>query len=128
MTVSFLFILSLIFITDLMDTIGQLALKASINAVGMDVNSIQKALRLIIRLMRFPRVWFGFLLSGMSLLVWLFVLSKAELGFAFSLDSMRYILIAIASAIFLKEKITAGRWMGIFCVVAGIFLVALGKH
>jgi drug/metabolite transporter (DMT)-like permease len=36
---------------------------------------------------------------------------------------MRYILIALASAIFLKEKIGWLRWLGISCVVLGIILV-----
>jgi len=120
------FILGLIFITDLIDTAGQLIIKASINKIDFHIDSIPKAFRLILQLIRIPRVWLAFLLSFLSLFVWLFVLSRAELGFAFSLDSMRYILIVIASAVLLKEKITLSRWLGIVCVVLGIILVASG--
>ncbi len=124
----FFFILSLIFLTDLIDTLGQLILKGSINKADLHINSVARAFKLVAQLLRVPWVWIGFLLSGLSLVVWLFVLSRAELGFAFSLDSMRYVLIAIASAIFLKEKITPGRWLGVFSVVLGIILVASGRH
>jgi len=75
---------------------------------------------------KIPRVWLGFCLSGISLFFWLIVLSKTDLSLAFSLDSMRYILIALASVIFLKEKVGIGRWLGIASVVFGIILVALG--
>jgi uncharacterized membrane protein len=59
-------------------------------------------------------------------LIWLFVLSKTELNLAFSLDSMRYIMITVASVIYLKEKAGLFRWLGIMCVVLGISLVAMG--
>jgi drug/metabolite transporter (DMT)-like permease len=124
----FLFILSLIFFTDLIDTVGQLILKASINRMDFHINTVARAFKLVAQLLKIPRVWMGFSLSGLSLVVWLFVLTRTELGFAFSLDSMRYILIALASAIFLKEKITPGRWLGIFSVVLGIILVASGHR
>ena len=58
--------------------------------------------------------------------MWLFVLTKADLNFAFSIDSMRYILIALASVLVLKEKISIIRWLGIFTVICGITLVAIG--
>jgi uncharacterized membrane protein len=119
-------IIGLIALTDICDTISQLILKSSINSLDWHINSIKKALLLILQLLKIPRVWFGFCLSGISLVFWLIALTKADLSLAFSIDSMRYILIALASAIFLKEKVSRGRWLGIMCVVFGIILVALG--
>jgi len=121
-----LLIIGLIAITDICDTVGQLILKSSINVLNWHVNSIMKALRLIVELLKIPRVWFGFCLSGISLVFWLVALTKADLNLAFSLDSMRYILISLASVIFLKEKVGKRRWAGIMFVVFGIILVALG--
>ncbi|MFA5096239.1 MAG: EamA family transporter [Candidatus Omnitrophota bacterium] len=120
-----LFIIGLIALTDLSDTISQLILKSSINALDWHIHSLQKALRLVWQLLQSARIWLGFLLSGFSLLIWLFVLSRTDLNLAFSLDSMRYIMIAFASVVFLKEKVGPARWMGIFCVVAGILMVAV---
>ncbi|MFH0856071.1 MAG: EamA family transporter [Candidatus Omnitrophota bacterium] len=119
-------VIGLIAITDLCDTISQLILKSSINSLNWHVNSIMKALRLTGKLLRLPRVWLGFVLSGFSLVFWLIVLTKADLNLAFSLDSMRYVLIAAASVIFLREKVGKWRWAGIMFVVFGIILVALG--
>jgi len=120
-----LLIIGLIALTDIFDTVSQLILKSSINSLDWHINSVKKALHLIVQLLKLPRVWFGFILSGVSLAFWLLVLTKADLNLAFSLDSMRYIMIALASVIFLKEKVGRARWLGIICVVFGIILVTL---
>jgi uncharacterized membrane protein len=52
------------------------------------------------------------------------VLTKAELNFAFSVDSMHYVLIAIASRLVLKERVSSGRWIGIILIMFGIMLVS----
>lgn len=120
------FIIGLIALTDVCDTVGQLILKSSINSINFHIDSVKKALYLIVQLIKIPRIWLGFILSGVSLVFWLFVLSKTDLNLAFSLDSMRYILISVSSVIFLKEKVGNWRWTGIMFVVFGIILVALG--
>ncbi len=81
----------------------------------------------MIKLILIPWVWVGFIFSTISLFVWLFVLSKTELSFAFSVDSMHYILIAFASRSILKERVGFTRWMGTILIVAGIILVTLSK-
>ena len=120
------FIIFLIFLTDICDTISQLLLKSAINSLDLHINTVRKVIRLMIRLVLNPRVLVGLVFSALSLFIWLFVLTKSDLNFAFSMDSMRYILIALASVFVLKEKISIVRWLGIFAVVCGIVIVAIG--
>jgi len=120
------FIIFLIFLTDVCDTVSQLLLKSAINSFDLHINTARKVIKLMLRLVTTPRVLAGFVFSALSLLIWLFVLTKSDLNFAFSMDSMRYILIAIASVFVLKEKISVIRWLGIFAVVCGILIVAIG--
>lgn len=119
-------IIFLIFLTDIFDTASQLLLKSSINSFDLHINTVKKVIHLVIQLIKTPRIWIGFIFSVISLLIWLFVLTKSDLNFAFSMDSMRYILIALASVLILKEKINIVRWLGIFAVICGIMLVAIG--
>lgn len=123
MKANVLFIILLVFLTSLFDTINQLLLKTSINSLESNVNGIKKAFIFIIKLLSMPRVWLGFLFCCASLVVWLLALSKADLNFAFSADSMHYILIALASRIFLKEKVGFNRWVGTSLIVIGIILL-----
>lgn len=87
--------------------------------------SIKKIFRFIIKLIVIPRIWIGFCFTVLSLCIWLFVLSKADLSFAFSADSMHYILIALVSKFILKEKVGSKRWLGTFLIITGIVLVSM---
>lgn len=126
MKLGIFYIIGLVLLTDICDTISQLFLKSSINSIDLHINTFKKALELVIRLAKIPVVWLGFVFSGISLCIWLFVLTRADLNFAYSVDSMRYILITLASMAILKEKIGTIRWFGIIAVVSGIMLVVLG--
>jgi len=122
---SVIFVIFLIFVTDICDTVSQLLLKSSINSLDFHVGSIKKVIKLIVQLIKIPRVLVGFVFSAISLLMWLFVLTKADLNFAFSIDSMTYIFIAFASRHVLKEKVGFKRWSGTIFIIIGIILVSL---
>lgn len=119
------FILFLIALTSLCDTINQLFLKSAINSLVSPRGNVKSVLKFIVRLLKIPRVWVSFLFSAISLCIWLVVLSQADLSFAFSADSMHYIFIALAARFILKEKVCLKRWIGIILIVVGIMMVSL---
>ena len=121
-----LVVLSLIALTSLCDTINQLFLKSAVDSLSFPpAFNIIKIFKFIFRLLIKPRLWLGFIFSVISLCIWLVVLSKAELSFAFSADSMHYIFIALASWLILKEKFNSLRWLGTGLIVIGIVAVSL---
>ena len=121
-----LLVLSLIALTSLCDTISQLFLKSTIDSLNFTAtHNIIKIFKFIFKLISKPRLWVGFSFSLVSLCVWLVVLSKADLNFAFSADSMHYIFIALASRFVLKEKMGSRRWLGTGLIVVGIVFVSL---
>ncbi|MDP2941062.1 MAG: EamA family transporter, partial [Candidatus Omnitrophota bacterium] len=87
--------------------------------------SIFQVFKFILRLLRVRRVWLGSIFSLTSLCIWLYILSRADLNFAFSLGSMHYILIAFSSKIFLGEKVGLKRLSGTILIIIGIILVSL---
>jgi drug/metabolite transporter (DMT)-like permease len=119
------FIVFLIVLTSTCDTISQLFLKSAINSLGLNINSIRKIFGFIVKLILVPWIWIGLIFSCLSLFIWLFVLSKAPLNLAFSVDSMHYIFIAFASSLILKEKVGFKRWVGTILIMVGIILVTL---
>lgn len=121
-----LVVLSLIVVTSLCDTINQLFLKSAIDSLSFSPTfNIIKIFKFIAQLLIKPRIWLGFIFSVISLCIWLLVLSKADLNFAFSADSMHYIFIAVASRLVLREKFTSMRWLGTGLIVTGIVLISL---
>ena len=73
-------------------------------------------------------VWGGLLLFGLSAFVWLAVLSRASLSFAYPFASLTYVLILLADRFVLHEQIPPLRWAGVFCIMVGIVLVAQTPH
>ena len=121
-----LIILFLIALSSLCDTVNQLFLKSAINSLDFSPTfNIGKIFKFIFQLVIKPRIWLSFVFSVISLCIWLLVLSKADLNFAFSADSMHYIFIALASRFILKEKFSSLRWLGTGLIVTGIVFVSL---
>jgi len=73
-----------------------------------------------------PAVWLGLVLFGLSALVWLAVLSRASLSFAYPFAALTYVLIVAFDRLALHESVPAVRWGGVALIIAGIFLVSRG--
>jgi undecaprenyl phosphate-alpha-L-ara4N flippase subunit ArnE len=73
-------------------------------------------------------VWAGLFLFGMSALVWLLVLSRASLSFAYPFASLTYVLILLFDRFWLNESVPALRWTGVAFIVTGIVLVSRTPH
>lgn len=73
-----------------------------------------------------PAVWLGLVLFGLSALVWLAVLSRVSLSFAYPFAALTYVLIVAFDRIALHESVPAVRWGGVALIIAGIFLVSRG--
>jgi drug/metabolite transporter (DMT)-like permease len=70
----------------------------------------------------------GLLIFGLSAVVWLMVLSRASLSFAYPFASLTYVLIVLADKLVLHEDIPVLRWAGVFAIMTGIVLVAQTPH
>jgi drug/metabolite transporter (DMT)-like permease len=70
----------------------------------------------------------GLAIFGLSAVVWLLVLSRASLSFAYPFASLTYVLILLADRFILHEDIPILRWVGVFFIVTGIILVAQTPH
>jgi drug/metabolite transporter (DMT)-like permease len=110
--------------------LGQLALKHGMNQVnehlaparfGLDAASFRA---LLVQ----PFVWGGLVLFGVSAIVWLAVLSRAALSFAYPFASLTYVLILLFDAFVLDETVPPLRWGGVACIALGIFLVSRTPH
>ena len=69
-------------------------------------------------------VWGGLVLFGISALVWLIVLSRAALSFAYPFAALTYVLILLFDLFVLDESVPPLRWGGVAFIAVGIVLVS----
>lgn len=106
-------------------TSGQLLLKSGMTRVGyVGGPQLSKPTRLLVDVAKTPQIWLGLSLFVISAGVWLVVLSRAPLSFAYPFAGFTYVLITLVSRYALHETIPAMRWLGILLVVVGIVIVA----
>jgi drug/metabolite transporter (DMT)-like permease len=124
MSADLLFVLFLIVLTSVCDTVNHLGLKVCADAAGIQVAGVPTALRFAFRIVKMPLAWVSVFFSLLSLFLWIYALTKADLSFAFSLDSLHHVFILIAARVLLKENVGSRRWLGTIVIVVGIVLVA----
>ena len=70
------------------------------------------------------QTWVGFIFYGLSAVCWLWVLSRAQLSFAYPVLALSFPIVVALSALLFGETITALRWMGVVIIVLGVSLLA----
>jgi drug/metabolite transporter (DMT)-like permease len=112
--------LFLIVLTVIINTTGQFMVKTGVNQVGavslLDVHAIIRALTSWL-------VLGGFVVYFISALIWISILSKAELSWAFPMLSLSYVLTAVLSPVLLHESFSAQRLVGTLVICFGVFLL-----
>jgi multidrug transporter EmrE-like cation transporter len=67
--------------------------------------------------------WAGVIVYVASLVSWLYVLRFVPLGVAFTLINGVHVLVPLGSLLFLHERVSAMRWVGIAIVLCGILML-----
>ncbi len=123
-------LIALILVSVTLAAVAQLTLKHGMNQVnadlaplrfGMNGASVRSALVT-------PAVYLGLFLFGLSAIVWLAVLSRASLSFAYPFAALTYILILFFDLFILHEAVPPLRWAGVALIAVGIFLVSQTPH
>ncbi len=102
---------------------AQLLLKAGMSRAAAKAGA-GASLRGLARAAVNARVAAGGALYVVAALAWLWVLSRAELTFAFPFLGLAYAGVALAAAGLLGERPARAQWAGIAMVVAGVMMVA----
>ena len=119
--------IGLILVAVTLAAIAQVTLKAGMNHVT-DANGGQLALNgdSLKQIASQVWVWAGLIIFAFSAVLWLFALSRANLSFAYPFAALGYVIIVIASILFLNEHVQPLTWVGVVLIVVGILLIAQG--
>jgi len=72
-------------------------------------------------------LWLGLLTVVLTFIIWSTILSKIDLSVAIPIASFSYILVPLVSIIFLHEKVSTIRWLGILFILGGVIFVSLSS-
>ncbi len=117
-------IFGLILVGVLLNTAAQLMLKAGMSQIGQFDFSLVNALPIGLKVAANPPILTGLCLYVMSVCVWLLVLSRVQVSFAYPMLSIGYIVNALAAYYFFGEPLSSLRMAGIFIIIAGVYVVA----
>lgn len=113
----------LILICVLMGAFGQIYMKKGLRSLG-GINLNELLSTKIFSTIFEMNVLFGILLYVIATLLWLVVISKAELSFAYPMIALGYVVTAFLAKLYFNENITLVRWFGILLILAGVFLIS----
>lgn len=113
----------LILVSVFLGAIGQVLVKYG--ASSLELNFTGKYLiTSIISILKNAPVMCGIISYGVSFLLWIKVLSKVELSYAYPMVSIGYILVMFFSYFLFKENISIIRILGVILIISGVVLVA----
>lgn len=93
---------------------------AARGGVSLGDTPLQNAFAIALR----PGIIGGLACYGLSLLLWIYVLSRAEASFAYPFLGLGFVFVALASYVVLGETLTARRLLATGLIVAGVAVLA----
>ncbi|OFI07748.1 putative 4-amino-4-deoxy-L-arabinose-phosphoundecaprenol flippase subunit ArnF [Clostridium acetireducens DSM 10703] len=110
------FILTSVFL----GALGQVLVK--LGAVNLSFSG--NIFKIIFDILKNIPVMLGITSYGVSFLIWIKVLSKVELSYAYPFVSLGYVLIMIFSYLVFKENITYLRIIGVVFIIIGVIFIS----
>jgi multidrug transporter EmrE-like cation transporter len=115
--------LPLIMLGVLLNAGAQLLLKEGMRRIGYFEFAWANAIPIGMQVAANPFVLLGIFAYIVSVGVWLLVLSRVEVSFAYPLLSVGYIVNAVAGYYLFQENLSVSRVTGILIIIAGVYLV-----
>ena len=106
----------------LLNCMAQIFIKKGMLLIG-EV-SFQNFLSLLIPMLCNLWLWSAMVCYAASVILWIVVLSKVEVSFAYPLLSIGYVVVALVGWRFFGESLSAIRFVGIVIICIGVYLIS----
>lgn len=116
-------IIVIIIFTVVLSVVAQIFVKSGINLLG-PIDFKTRLLSAYTRVFFTPLVLIGTLIYTVSILLWLYSLSKVDLSFAYPFAALSHVLVPLASLLLLGEEVPLRRWIGIAVICVGLIVVS----
>ncbi len=116
--------LPLILFGVLLNAVAQLLLKQGMRLIGSLDMTAPALLAAAPRLAASPFIWAGLLSYVVSVAVWLVVLSRVDVSYAYPMVGLGYVFATLVAWGVFHENVTAMRVVGMLVVCAGVYIIA----
>jgi multidrug transporter EmrE-like cation transporter len=109
-------------------TSGELCVTRAMKSIG-EVHDFRPSaiLRVMIRAVKTPWMWLGVSLMAIAFFALLGALSIENVSFVVPVTALSYVAGTLGGEIFLGERVSRHRWLGVSLVCLGVTLVFFGK-
>lgn len=108
---------------------GELCVTRAMKEIG-EVHDFRPAalVRFILRAVKVRWMWLGIAMMTVAFFALLAALSFENVSFVVPVTALSYAAGAVGAVLFLRERISLQRWVGVLIVCAGVTIVLLSKH
>lgn len=108
---------------------GELCVTRAMKGIG-EVHDFRPAalVRFILRALVVGWMWIGLAMMALAFFALLAALSFENVSFVVPVTALSYAAGAVGAVLFLRERISLQRWVGVFIVCVGVTIVLLSKH
>lgn len=116
-------VLGLILLSVGLNAAAQLFLRLAMRSgLPTDLSPVATLLDIALR----PGIIGGLACYGLSLLLWIYVLSKADASFAYPFLGLGFVIVAVAGYAILGEPMSARKILGTLVIAGGVIILAGG--
>ena len=113
----------------LLGSVGNTILSKGMKDAGdLDIAHFSSVMEDAIRVLTSGEIWAGIVMMLGFMVCHMLVLSWADYSFVMPFSAIAYALVPLLAYLFLREQVSAARWIGIVLIVFGVVLINRTPH
>lgn len=120
---NFSFIILGLFLSIALNATAQIFIRVSVMNKKLSFN-----LEIIIEILKSLYIWYGMLCYGISIFLWIYVLSKIQVSLAYPFQALGYIFGSFLAWYFLDEKLDNLNLVGLIFISVGLIILSIGIY
>ncbi|MCL1864164.1 MAG: EamA family transporter [Defluviitaleaceae bacterium] len=78
----------------------------------------------LVKIISHPLVYVTLLLYGVAFVLWILILSRVPLSWAYPIQALAFPLVVLLSSLLLHETVPINRWIGVGIIVIGTIIAS----
>lgn len=104
---------------------GGIFMKLGATHIGhVEIRSLMQLFEYLLKLFTNIQSLTGIFLYFLSAVIWSYLLTKLDISLVQPILALTYVVTPVLAIFFLSEHVSMMRWLGIFIIIVGVFVVA----